>query len=316
VLGDRLRRAADRLAMISCVARTGAPPAWARDRRLLAEAEALLDRLRTGRVEAGVDYGGLSGPQKLSFSRINQYRRCPRCYLLFTVLGLPQRETPHLGVGTAAHAALEHFAKAWRDADSEGLPLPGWTDLERLATEKFHEHWPRTLERDPCELERVQAQMRLYWEQLHDADAHISEFVESHFEFPLLVDGVAHKVSGKIDRIDHHPAGGWRLIDYKTGSPRKDLLEPRPDDLQMGIYARALESLVGERGVGSTAEYWVLSTGERGVIALDDINQAKIDAQIHEAVRGMASGNWEKGKKCSGECDFLDDARLAPTPGN
>ena len=313
--GQRLRRAADRLAMISAVARTGAAPPWAAERGLLDEASELIARLRRGAPEPGVEYGGLSGPLKLSYSRINQYLRCPRCYLLFHVLKLPQRETSKLGVGTAAHAALEHFAKRWRLADSEGVDPPAWTDLERVATEKFHEHWPRTLERDPGELERLQAQMRLYWEQLHDPRDHISEFIESHFEFSVPVDGVTHRISGKIDRIDHHPAGGWRIIDYKTGAPRKELLEPKANDLQMGIYARALESLVGERGTGSTAEYWILSTGERGVIALDDLNHAKIDSQIEEAVRGMASGRWEKGKRCSGDCDFLDDARLAPNPG-
>ena len=34
-----------------------------------------------------------------------------------------------------------------------------------------------------------------------------------HFE----VDGQSILVRGKVDRVDRHPAHGWRVLDYKTG---------------------------------------------------------------------------------------------------
>lgn len=308
-LVDRLRASADRLAMISHVARTGAPPDWAEAKGLAPDAARLRDQLRRD-TGPGVDYGGLAGPLKLSYSAINQYLRCPRCYLLYCVLRVPQRETANLGIGVAAHRALEQFIIRFRAADSEGTPTPGWAELERLTLESLRECWPRTVEFDPAERERLLAQARIFYDSMHDPRAQVSEFVEQSFKIPYELHGVTHHISGKIDRIDTGPRGEHRLIDYKTGNPNEDLRTPKNNDLQMGIYAMALDHLVGERAPGSTGEYWILSSGEKGVIALDDLKMDKVRAKIDKAVTGMAEGHWDQGSRCSGECDFLEDAAM------
>jgi len=94
------------------------------------------------------------------------------------------------------------------------------------------------------------------------------------------LDGQAHKFTSKIDRIDLLPEGGLRIIDYKTGQAYKKFTEPKKDDLQLGIYALALKLGKGlgwaRRGRSKgVAEYWCLSTGERGTISLSQLDEAK-----------------------------------------
>lgn len=305
-LAERLRVAADRLALVRSVERTGEIPKWARGAGLQDEAARLVDRLRRPETGAGEVFPGLDGPLTLSFTQIQQYLRCPRCYYLHYVQGLPGEASQVASIGTAVHKALQVFAQSWAAADSEGLALPGWDDLERESKRWFLREWPRELELDEHAYERVLAMARVFYEQLHPQDANIRE-IERAFQFPYEVDGVVHAVKGKIDRIDAGAAGGVRVIDYKTGYPSKKLVEPEKNDLQLGIYAMALPSIGIEPGPGATCEYWLLASGERGSIAVGDLRMDKIRETVDGAIRGMAQGRWEQGRECSGDCEFLDE---------
>jgi hypothetical protein len=53
------------------------------------------------------------------------------------------------------------------------------------------------------------------------------------------------------------------------------------------------------------AEYWMLATGERGVIDLARLDLKKTRKRIDEAIRGMLAGDWPRGKDCDGLCEWL-----------
>ncbi len=64
---------------------------------------------------------------------------------------------------------------------------------------------------------------------------------------PFPVDGEPFTISGRIDRMDHHPEHGWALFDYKTGdagdSPEathRRGREKRWVDLQLPLYRHLL----------------------------------------------------------------------------
>tara|TARA_R110000782_G_scaffold175732_1_gene266850 strand:+ start:17052 stop:20327 length:3276 start_codon:yes stop_codon:yes gene_type:complete len=305
-VAERLRVASDRLAMIRCVEQTGTVPAWARAAGLHDDAARLVDRLRRPDEGVGAVFPGLNGPLTLSYTQIQQYLRCPRCYYLHYVQGMPGEASTVASIGTAVHKALQVFAQSWAAADSEGAPLPGWEELEAESRRWFFREWPRELELDEHQLERVLAMARVFFEQLHPQNANIRE-IERGFQFPFPVDGVVHSIKGKIDRIDAAPSGGVRVIDYKTGHPGKKLVEPEKTDLQMGIYAMALGSIGVDPGPGATCEYWLLASGERGSIGIGDLRLDKIREKVTEVIRGMASGAWDQGRECSGDCEFLDE---------
>ena len=305
-VAERLRRAADTLTAIYHIEHTGEVPRWSRAAGVFDPAAALADRLR--QEEQAHIFPPVRGPMSLSFSQIKQYLACPRCYYLQYIERIPGESSTPMTLGTAVHRAFQAFAQSWAQADSEGRPVPGWQQLEQRTRHWFIREWPREQEFDHHQLERAIAMARAFWEHLHPHDAHITN-TEQSFAFDFPVDGVHHTIKGKIDRIDRDPSGSVRLIDYKTGNPSKRYLEPDDKDLQMAIYAMALPALGIEPGLAGACEYWLLASGERGTIPIASLKLDKVHATITKAIRGMAAGDWPKGKdtECSGLCEFLDE---------
>ena len=257
-------------------------------------------------------------PLRLSYSAIASYLNCPRCYFLKQVLGLEDRPYSQRDIGTIVHESLERFYREWRDADAEGRTRPGLKELDELGRRTFFRKWPKSDPVDDAQMKQIRAQLHLAYQQLHSDLDHIVD-VELKVETPYECDACTHTLVAKIDRVDQLvETGGWRIIDYKTGKARKPLLEPGNKDLQMGIYAMALSHhLRAGRAamplfeaepetVTGVAEYWLLATGQRGTIALSELDMTAIRARIDEAIRGILAGRFEaKGKDCYGDCEFL-----------
>jgi len=74
-------------------------------------------------------------------------------------------------------------------------------------------------------------------------------YLEVPLRATLEVDGEPFVVTGRIDRIDQHGDGTWRLLDYKTGEQRRTPQEVHraPDggwiDLQLPLYALLVRQL-------------------------------------------------------------------------
>ncbi|MCA9306295.1 MAG: ATP-dependent helicase [Phycisphaerales bacterium] len=254
----------------------------------------------------------LKSPLKLSYSKINDYLACPRCFLVKHVLGLDEAKTAELSVGHIVHIALERFFKEWRLADAEGRPLPTRDRLIHLCTDALraesrtnplptdHEH--RAL------LEQIQTLALNALDKLHD-DANILH-IEKWVEFPYDSSGRRHHFIAKLDRVDQLASGHFRIVDYKTGQSSKKLLEPRKDDLQMAIYAMALPRLLNDddRPIdnGGVAEYWLLRTAERGTIGFDAIDFDKVRAQIDKVITGVLAGQYGRNEStCKGLCEII-----------
>ena len=82
-------------------------------------------------------------------------------------------------------------------------------------------------------------------------------------EFTLVVG--PHRVHGRVDRVDAHPAGGHQLVDYKTGKPPPPGARGDDDDLVLRLYlAGAREASWGIEPRGATVVH-VLDGDSRGV---------------------------------------------------
>ncbi len=316
-LSQRLNESADQIAIVRAVLKDGEAPEWVNAGEQQKLAQLLIDTLAQELVEpSGAMHPGLPGPLTLSFSQISKYLHCPRCYLVNYVLKLPQLSAVSTMMGTMIHEALDKFYNQWMLADADGQPKPDYEELNRLIVKEFHARWPRDQELDEASLEQVQALGRNYWEAFHSDDAHIEElereFVIAYQPEDASIENV-HKIKAKLDRIDVTASGGRRVIDYKTGSSRKDLKEPKKTDLQLGIYAMALESFYGDPGPGSMCEYWLLQDGIRGSIPMDGLDMKRIKKKIDRAIAGMLAGDWEQSKACQNgsygsPCEILDQA--------
>ncbi|GAB4383362.1 MAG: hypothetical protein Kow0022_03000 [Phycisphaerales bacterium] len=241
-------------------------------------------------------------PLFLSYTSIHDYLRCPRCYYVKHVLRLDEPTGPALRVGIVVHETLQAFYEAWGQADSEGSPTPGLDELLSIGRTRFaHAHEPDDLI-DRGELEQVMAQLRTMYEKFHDDRIHPLE-LEKRVELPYRRGEHTHYLTAKLDRIDQTDAG-LRIVDYKTGRASQKLLKPGKADLQLGIYAIALEHLYGADALTGTAEYWLLADGRVGSINLDEIDRAKIMETINGVIDGILAGNFEQSKECRDAGDW------------
>jgi ATP-dependent exoDNAse (exonuclease V) beta subunit len=253
------------------------------------------------------------GPLQLSYSSIHEYQYCPRCWYVKHVLNMPQPESKVALVGTVTHSALEAFYRAWSEADAEGATLPGLSQLLSFAAKQWQDahRTAGALQSSLVEadLAHVRALLSNCWEKLHRPTDHVLE-TELSSNFPLEVDGMTHTMVFKIDRVDQLSDAGFRVIDYKTGRPKKQYLSPEPTDLQLGIYAMGLQHLYpGTDLAACSGEYWLLETAQRGAIRFSDLDIPSIKADIDDAVRSMLSGKFARSKKdCDGLCDILPES--------
>lgn len=286
-----LSDAAARLAMAAHIRASAAIPDWA-SRRGLGDAGAEL-------LKRGVSRGRIvpKPPLDLSYSALDAYERCPACYYLRHVLHLPEEERRETQLGTVAHDTLDKFVASCRSAESEGRLPPSIGALKKMGREMLMVHEPDASADDVRRLDEL---LDSYARLFHDAAAETMETERSvSFEFEHA--GIKHRMKAKIDRIDRTP-GGFRIIDYKTGGAWKELREPAKTDLQFGIYAMALSKLYPDAPMAGTAEYWLLASGQRGVIGLDKLDLDKIRANIGKLIDGILAGEFAAKKNCEGPC--------------
>ncbi len=254
----------------------------------------------------------LRPPLALSYSFINEYMRCPRCFFVKRVLHMPESVSGEIELGQTAHRALEEFSVRFRRADAEGTPLPTLADLIDAGRRALYATAGPDREIDRQMHTRLAELLRVVHTRLHKDTDHIVECEHSHV-FPYRHGEREHRFSAKIDRIDTLADGGVRIIDYKSGGALKRYTQPDTDDLQMAIYAMAVAHGRGiePAELKGRAEYWLLASGERGILDLSALKWDKVRKQIDGAIEGILKGDYPPGKKCSGECDIL-----GPAPGD
>ncbi|MEO0511468.1 MAG: ATP-dependent DNA helicase [Planctomycetota bacterium] len=234
------------------------------------------------------------GPLTLDYSKIRLYHGCPLCYYVKHVARLGEPPSARATVGTLTHRALERYYRAVQAADADGRPLPGFDLLRASAERAFSE----AVERGPVPpretLERVIDLLRRAHGSLHDPAAHIVA-VERDVSVPFEVGGVAHTLRGRIDRIDLAPDGSPVIIDFKTGGSAS-LREPKPDDLQLGIYLELLKGTEfgtdDDEGPAGRAEYWLLADGVRGGLPFGAMKVGAVRKKIAEAIEGILEGRF------------------------
>jgi len=311
---DSLRVAAGLLAIAESAARGEASPAWATDKHAPESWQIALERLHSA-VALPTTPGAIvltppKPPLRLSYTRVQDYLTCPRCWYLKYVLSLTAPGSAAQSVGLVVHRSLERFFDATREAEAEGRTPPGLDDLLASALAMYFRGLGPTDAPDADLIRQLQAQLRGVHASLHRASDEILE-LERAVAFDFVHDGVTHKFDAKIDRIDRLPDGGIRIIDYKTGQPSKAKTEPKADDLQLGVYALAAAHLyeTGDKPPLGVAEYWVLPTGERGTISLQDLRLDKVRTKVGEAIDGILSGDFAQGKKCRHGCELFFPGR-------
>ena len=167
---------------------------------------------------------------ELSPSAVEAYRLCPLRYRFAMVDRVPVRPSSARAIGVAAHAALEaHYRPGGTAGDGEQL-------VRRFAAALRREGVAEGAEGRQA-LARAGEALPAYHERMIRSR---TRPVAVEREFTLTVG--PHRVRGRVDRVDAHPAGGHQLVDYKTGKPPGPGAGGDDDDMVMRLY------LVGARG--------------------------------------------------------------------
>ena len=162
--------------------------------------------------------------ERMSVTAFSSYLACPFRFHLKHVKGLqlpePERvEWNARDFGNVAHLVLERWG---RDPDARDFSkteaLEEWVhrELDRVAAEFFGDDWPLAV--------RIQVEalrQRLSWFARVQACERAEGWrvVEVEKRFRLELDGV--EVRGQVDRIERHPDGRQRVLDYKTSAEAK-----------------------------------------------------------------------------------------------
>lgn len=137
--------------------------------------------------------------------------------------------------------------------------------------------------------------------------------------FPLP-DGRRLPVVGRVDRVDEHPDGRLRAVDYKTGKPDRYRPEPKRGALRGGrllqpaLYAAALSAMQGGRPT-DFAYHFPTPAGQGTRIVYGPEAQAAAARVVSGLVDDLAAGRFLPTLDASdcAWCDYRDICRVRVT---
>ena len=233
---------------------------------------------------------------ELSPSAVEAYRTCPLRYRFAAVDRVPAAPSAARAVGVAAHSALEaHYRPGGTGGDGEALVGRFAAALRRAGVDGTAEGRQA--------LARGREALPPYHERVVRSG---TRPVAVEREFTLTV--APHRVHGRVDRVDSHPAGGHQIVDYKTGAPPAAGARGDEDDLVLRLYLLGAREAWGIEPRGATVAH-VLDGAARGVHPDAAADAAAVDA-VREAAEGIAAGRFEP--RPSWACRTCDFALLCP----
>src|SRR5581483_1556477 len=233
----------------------------------------------------------------VSYSDIDDYKRCPLLYRFKHVLQIPVLPTPQMTYGLALHEAVREYLRRKRDGER-----PTLRDLQAT----FRAAWLAEGFISPeHETERFQAgleALRRFDEQERSRPA--PELVEQRFSFMLGRD----RVVGRWDRVDSGPEGAT-VIDYKSTAIEEGSDKPQrtaQESFQLRLYALAHERMYGQRPASVVLHF--LETGERGAVVPTDDSVSAVRAWIVAAAARIRARDFTaapaKGVRTCRECPY------------
>ncbi len=250
-----------------------------------------------------------------SASSLEQWIRCPARWFVERVLRAEDLdpEPEPFARGGLAHAALKDTLEGLRRRTGSGRLTVASLGLARellaSALAENEPDYPLSVapERRPGVRRRLRADLERYLEHAaraapddgHGAPALEPTHLELEFGLAAPADGVLPAfdigggvmLRGRIDRVDVSPEGEAVVYDYKGSSAPAAARWIAEGSLQVALYMRVVEGLLGLRAVGGF--YQPLTGGDlrpRGVLDRDsavEVECVEIDRREHAQARAL-----------------------------
>ena len=245
----------------------------------------------------------LAGQLRMSFSKVDKYRRCPFAYAMEYGFGLDADRAfvigpvDHLEIGSRLHSVFEAFYEEGGQDPDERIPaifdevMALWQDGKILEGDgtirsmRPSASRPSAIQVISLRRKYVPNMVRLAVMMNSETDT-ISGGTER--KFVQEAEGHGYILEGKADRIASSPSGGLVIYDYKKGSAFSSA-DLGDKSLQFYIYRflaeRELHRHVERAAFVTIADCRIsdadLSLGDDGMLSVLD-----------EAADGMRNGRW------------------------
>ena len=158
-------------------------------------------------------------PQRVSVTGLSDYLKCPFTFYLKHVLRMEAcddraTELNPAAFGNLCHTVLERFGKSEHKDSSDPKAILAFLDTElwTLVHSLYGRSPPAVIH-----MQAAAAAKRLAFFATRQAQIRSEGWQITETEQTLEMRERGMKLSGRADRIDHHPStGAWRIIDYKT----------------------------------------------------------------------------------------------------
>lgn len=221
---------------------------------------------------------------QLSYSKIDAFKSCPLKYKFRYYFKIPTPQAHAANFGSSVHNTVNKF---YEEVKAGSQPT-----LERLK-ELYEQCWIGTGYDGKG---HEQARKKKGWEVMErffaveqEANFHVPAFLERPFR--LKIGNIAF--TGRIDRIDQLEDGTYEVVDYKTGTSKRNINLKK--DLQLSLYALAAK------------EIFNIPVSTLSLYYLEDASKASTERSTEDLVAVK-----EELLELSAEMKHSD---LAPTPG-
>jgi DNA helicase-2/ATP-dependent DNA helicase PcrA len=236
-----------------------------------------------------------SEPLTLSASAVENYRKCPQQYLFSRLWSLKEGPRATYSFGAVMHTTIKRFV----DQVRRGVQLP-FEEVARIFETEWisagfeDDYQEREYKKDGIE------QLRAFHAALLAEPPEVLE-QEKAFELPLENNVIIH---GRIDQINflgQVSSLGHKnveIIDYKTGTPRKDTDAKK--DLQLSIYAIAAKEILDVNPV--RLAFYYLQDGKTQVTTRDAKQLDQAQKIVQETAADIRAGEFspKPGYVCRG----------------
>ena len=213
--------------------------------------------------------------QKLSFSKFDDYSRCPKMFWYKHVLNaLPRnQEANALYKGTIFHKIVE-------DVDNPEMPEKK-SDLKSMLSE-LESSWNQSNYLESSvqkETEDKQSLVPAITSYQKWNSQNKNKVTDVELKFSTQIGGF--QVNGKIDRIEKTPEGDFIIIDYKTGGKNKKVGKVE-ESLQLNMYCIALQEHKKYGKLPKTASFFYVEKEEGQQFFDYEVSKINVDAAKKE----------------------------------
>lgn len=212
-------------------------------KNISAEDVSVHDRIAKGLdlPQTGTDAKLLSLPEinvrNLSYSQLDTFQTCPLKYKFRYIFNVPSPSAHAANFGSSIHNTLNEFYTRLKNGTQPSPEILG---------EIYENEWIPVGYDSKAHEQARKKQGREILQNFYEKESRanpetggfiIPEFLEKLFRLKVG----EFTFTGRIDRIDRLPDGTYEVVDYKTGSSKRDAKLDK--DLQLSMYALACKEI-------------------------------------------------------------------------